>query len=364
MDTEEIQAVLGITFGNNDLLLEALTHRSYPNENREWIIPNNERLDMLGRSVVDLIATNYLLAEFLDTPKGKIIPVRGALVKTSALATIGHDLNLGTHLLMSRGQRDDGPRAMDLLVANALMAIIGALYSDQGYDVAAKFCETHILYKAARILRERLYQDNKSRFQAFSQENYKITPIYRVTSETGSDHGKVFTVGLFVEDRLIAEGSGQSKSEAEQAAAGKAVKEVGLTISAPAEITNCPILRVGESTGQDSNADAARIPFLVSELHAICERLNGIIRVVYEHASETDFGIFCHYYGFDHSLHVRDLEEVADLFSVSSNAVYDALSTVWRQLSSKADSDHEDLKKECVRLHKIQREASMSVTAK
>jgi len=215
---------LGLSFSNLDLLTEALTHRSYLNEHREYAGSHNERLEFLGDAVLELAATDFLFKKFPAKPEGELTAYRAALVNTVSLAESSQALGVNDFLQLSKGESKDTGRARDVILADAFEAIIGAVYLDQGYTVAEAFITKNIFNKIDKVIADRSYQDAKSRFQELAQEKKGITPAYETLSEVGPDHDKRFTVGVFIGRDEIARGEGQSKQEAEQSAA-----EAGLT---------------------------------------------------------------------------------------------------------------------------------------
>src|SRR3989344_2480263 len=214
IDTEKLKSTLGITIGNTDLYQEALTHRSYLNEHRDYPFPHNERLEFLGDAVLELVVTRHLFDRF-PNPKGEM------------LSKIGKELGVEQFLLMSRGESKDTGRARSYLIANAVEAVIGALYLDQGYDAAKVFIEQRILTHLEEVMEQGLYTDPKSRFQEMAQEKTGITPNYGVLREWGPDHDRHFVAGVFLEDELVAEGEGTSKQEAQREAAKKGLEAKG-----------------------------------------------------------------------------------------------------------------------------------------
>lgn len=220
---DEIQKILGIEFDNIDLYREAFTHRSYLNEHKKHDIAHNERLEFLGDAVLELVVTDYLYRNF-PNPEGEMTAWRSALVKTESLAEVAERLQLGQFLMMSRGEAKSGGRTREALLANMVEAIIGALYLDKGYDAAAKFISDNIISALEGILKEGSWIDAKSRFQELTQEKEGITPHYELIREEGPDHEKIFTIGVYVGERLCGEGQGNSKQSAQQAAATDALK--------------------------------------------------------------------------------------------------------------------------------------------
>lgn len=239
---------LGVKFNNSDLLKQAMTHRSYLNEHRSYKLPHNERLEFLGDAVLELIVTEYLYNNF-PNPEGEMTNWRAALVNGEMLAKIAKDIGIEEYLLMSRGEAKDTGRARQYLLANAMEAIIGAIYLDQaekpvstrsprfgeaggddrsstrGYSEAQKFIMENVVKYLPGIIENKLYMDPKSRFQEEAQDKEGVTPSYRVSSESGPDHDKKFVVGVYLNEELIAQGEGSSKQEAQREAAEKALEE-------------------------------------------------------------------------------------------------------------------------------------------
>lgn len=222
-----LEQKLGHTFAHPELLIEALTHRSYLNEHRDYAGSHNERLEFLGDAVLELVVTNFLYKRFPAKPEGELTAYRAALVNTVSLAESSNALGVNDFLLLSKGEAKDTGRARDVILADAFEAIIGALYLDAGYDAAAEFILEHLCYKIDVVIAKRSYQDAKSRFQEVAQEKRGITPSYETLSEAGPDHAKVFMVAVFVGENEIARGEGKSKQEAEQNAAQNALDKMG-----------------------------------------------------------------------------------------------------------------------------------------
>ncbi|MEI7620908.1 MAG: ribonuclease III [Candidatus Moraniibacteriota bacterium] len=215
---EALAKEIGVEFENISFLKQAVTHRSFLNENRSYELDHNERLEFLGDAVLELIVTEYLYKKFKN-PEGELTSWRSALVNGEMLAKVAQGLGVEKFLLMSRGEAKDVGRARQYLLANALEAIIGAVYLDQGYDSAKKFVLERVVVNLKEILEKKLYLDPKSYFQERAQESEKLTPSYRVLKEWGPDHDKQFVVGIFLGADLVAEGEGNSKQEAQREAA-------------------------------------------------------------------------------------------------------------------------------------------------
>lgn len=214
---------LGIEFHDLNLLITALTHRSYVNEHKKSAKDHNERLEFLGDAVLELVTTDYLFRNY-DEPEGTLTAWRAALVRTEANAFSGDKLGYASLVRMSKGEKNGSERAHQVILADAFEAVIGAIYLDQGYDVAAKFIEQHVISKLPEVLDSESWRDAKSYLQELAQRYDGVTPVYKIIHEDGPDHNKVFTVGVFVDKRHIGTGSGHSKQEAESAAAAEAIQ--------------------------------------------------------------------------------------------------------------------------------------------
>lgn len=214
------------TFTNPGLLTEALTHRSYLNEHREYAGAHNERLEFLGDAVLELAVTDFLFRKFPAKPEGDLTNLRAALVNTASLSESSQALGASEFLLLSKGESKDTGRARDVILADVFEAIIGAIYLDAGFAAAEAFIARNLYDKTDGIIEKRSYQDAKSRFQEVAQEKRGITPSYETLSEAGPDHAKIFTVGVFIGPKEIARGEAHSKQEAEQAAAQAALQKM------------------------------------------------------------------------------------------------------------------------------------------
>lgn len=223
-DFFKLEQKLGIQFKNKALLKEALTHRSYLNENPSWGIPHNERMEYLGDAVLELIVTEELYNRFPQYSEGQLTSLRAALVNYLILADVARGIGLEKFILLSKGEAKDVGRARDVILANALEALIGAIYLDFSYQNAKNFVKNQIMVRLDEILKKKLYIDPKSLLQERIQEQLKITPEYKVLAERGPDHQKIFTVGVYFGDKLIASGEGPSKQAAETEAAQNALK--------------------------------------------------------------------------------------------------------------------------------------------
>ncbi len=226
MDLSSFEKKINYNFKDQNLLKEALTHRSYINENPDWGVSHNERLEFLGDAVLELTVTEILFLKYLEMPEGELTSIRAALVNYQMLAEIAKIIGLEEVILLSKGETKDTGRAREVILANALEALLGALYLDSGYETAKKFVSETVLSQLSKVMKEKLYKDPKSYLQEITQEKMKLTPTYEILSEEGPDHAKVFESGVYFGKKLIAVGKGFSKQEAEVEAAKNALEEI------------------------------------------------------------------------------------------------------------------------------------------
>ncbi|MFH1030513.1 MAG: ribonuclease III [bacterium] len=219
-----LEEKIGIKFKEPNLLKQSMVHRSYLNENPKCHLDNNERLEFLGDAVLEIVVTEYLFNNF-NNPEGELTNWRASLVNSKMLSKIATDLGIEEYLYLSRGEaKDKNSKARQYILADAIEALIGAVYLDRGIRSAENFIKKNILIHLPNILKHKLYLDPKSRFQELAQERKGITPTYKVMSTKGPDHNKKFTVGLYLEDEFISEGEGTSKQEAQVSAAEAALR--------------------------------------------------------------------------------------------------------------------------------------------
>ncbi len=218
---KKIEKKLGIRFKNPNLAQNSVVHRSYLNENPDFPLPSNERLEFLGDAVLEQIVSNYLYHNFPALPEGELTALRAALVRTESLAEEARRLGLGEELLLSKGEESGGGRDNPYLLANTFEAVVGATFLDQGLPTAIKFVERELLYKTEESLKSGT-KDPKSQFQELSQAKLGVTPTYRVIKEWGPAHNRQFICGAYVKKKKVAEGQGRSKKEAEESAATQA----------------------------------------------------------------------------------------------------------------------------------------------
>lgn len=226
-DFQELEKKIEVVFKDKDLLKQAFVHRSYLNENKNSNLTHNERLEFLGDAVLELVITDFLYKEYKDKAEGELTSYRSSLVNADTCANIATNLSVNDFLLLSKGESKDTGRARQYILANALEALIGAIYIDQGYDGARIFIEKNFVPLIEKIIEEGSHIDSKSLFQEKAQEFDGITPSYKTMKESGPDHEKKFTVGVYLGKDLVATGEGKSKQDAEQEAAKQALKTRG-----------------------------------------------------------------------------------------------------------------------------------------
>ncbi len=233
IDIVKTEVALKLTFSNKALLQRALTHRSYLNENLDYPLEDNERLEFLGDAILDFITGEYLYHRFPEVSEGRLTNLRSALVRTERLAQFAADLDLGDYIFMGRGEEESGGRQRPAILCDAFEALIGALYLDQGIEPTREFTCTLIEPALEKILLSDAEKDAKSRLQEVAQSHYQLTPTYRTIKELGPDHAKEFTVEAMVGNKSYGTGIGFSKQNAAQLAAKAALaalrKELGLT---------------------------------------------------------------------------------------------------------------------------------------
>ncbi len=226
MDTNAYQKfaqnTFGFEFNNVELLITAFTHRSYVNEHKKTVSEHNERLEFLGDAVLEMVVTEFLFNNYSEQ-EGVLTNWRSALVRTESIGAAAQKFGFEPLLRLSRGERRGTERGRAQILANSFEAVIGAIYLDQGYEAAKAFINKSILSTLNDILSNGSWMDAKSRLQEIVQSEEGITPVYKVISEEGPDHDKLFMVGVYVEGRLLGKGSGPSKQAGQQKAAEAAL---------------------------------------------------------------------------------------------------------------------------------------------
>ncbi len=227
IDFSKLEKKLGVKFKKKDLLIQAFCHRSYLNENPDFYLKNNERLEFLGDAVLELVVTQYLYQKYPDKSEGELTNWRAALVNARMLAEVAKGAGLNDFLLLSKGEMKETGKSRQYILANTIEAFIGSLYLDRGIKECQKFIEKYLLSELPKIIENGLFRDAKSAFQEEAQERVGITPTYQVLEEWGPDHAKSFIIGVFLGKTLIAKGEGSSKQEGEVEAAKNALKIKG-----------------------------------------------------------------------------------------------------------------------------------------
>jgi len=220
----DFEQKLNIVFKDKNLLKQAFIHRSFINENTNTSLSHNERLEFLGDAVLELVVTDFLYRKYPNYTEGELTALRSALVNAVIISDVASDIGMNDYLLLSKGEAKDNGKARQYILANTYEAYVGALYMDQGYDVADKFIRKTLLPKTEEIVSKKLWRDSKSLVQERAQEIVGVTPAYKVLAESGPDHDKSFTVGIYLGTELAGQGKGKSKQEAEQKAADNALK--------------------------------------------------------------------------------------------------------------------------------------------
>lgn len=223
IDLTALEKTMGIKFRDYSLLIRALTHRSYVNENAERFLEDNERLEFLGDAVLDFVVGAYLYNRFPEMDEGELTSLRAALVRASTLATFARQWELGQQLRLGLGEADGGGRSRTPILCATFEAVIGAIYLDQGLSVVQVLVERLVAPALVTIMAESLHKDAKSEFQVWAQARYNVTPHYAVVEASGPDHAKVFMVQVRVGEQVWGAGEGTSKQVAAQAAARAAM---------------------------------------------------------------------------------------------------------------------------------------------
>jgi len=209
-------------FKNKKLFEQAFTHRSFLNETKEQLY-SNERLEFLGDSIVSFVVSQHLYIKFPQFEEGALTNIRSLMVNTKSLAAIARELDLGSYLRLSKGEEESKGRQNQSLLADCFEGFIGALFVDQGIDAVIDFLKIVLLPKADEIIKNKSFKDPKSLLQEFVQSRRQSSPFYKVLSEFGPAHAKRFKIGAYIDGKLISEGEGKSKREAEEDAAQKAL---------------------------------------------------------------------------------------------------------------------------------------------
>lgn len=227
---EKLEKRIGYRFRNRELLKTALTHSSYANEARDRHTPSNERLEFLGDSVLGMVTSDYIFKLYTDIPEGDLTKLRASVVCEQALHEVALTLGLSEFLLLGRGEEAGGGRERSSILADAVEAVIGAIYMDGGFAAARPFVLSFIKPAVARIASRHNFNDYKTMLQEIVQKNREEVLSYRVASQSGPDHDKTFVMEVLLNSNVVARGHGHSKKEAEQAAAHEALRLMGIKL--------------------------------------------------------------------------------------------------------------------------------------
>ena len=215
-------------FQDQELLVEALKHRSYLAESGEDRLQSNERLELLGDSVLGMLVTEHLFHSFPEGEEGTLTTMKSLLVSRRVLSSVGKSIDLGQFIMLNQAEEKAGGRNRSSIISDAFEAVIGAVYLDGGLDAARQTVTKLVLSKLEKILAEEQHQNYKSMLLEYCQGKGMIGPVYRVTREEGPDHQKVFTVAVKVDDSALGIGKGNSKKKAEQWAAKEALNQLNV----------------------------------------------------------------------------------------------------------------------------------------
>ncbi len=221
-----LEIVLGRDFKDIGLLREALQHSSYVNERSDLGLKDNERFELLGDAVLDLVITHILMDSFPQSSEGDLSRMRATIVNELQLAEVAEKLNIGEYLLLGRGEALSHGEKKRSILADTLEAVIAAVYLDGGLEAAFEVIEKHFSEIVSHLEESRLAEDFKSQLQELVQSRFKTIPRYKVEAEKGPDHDKTFEICLTIGTSLTTHGTGKSKKTAEQAAAQIALEKL------------------------------------------------------------------------------------------------------------------------------------------
>ena len=221
----DLEKKLKIQFKDKNLLKSAFIHRSYLNEHEEEKLSNNERLEFLGDAILGLVVSRHLYEAYPKSPEGDLTNYRSSLVNAKTLSKAAGSISLGDYLFLSKGEEATGGRQRQYILANTFESLIGAIFLDIGIDKVNIFIKDNLLGYLSEIIEKRLYKDFKSHLQEKSQESFSLTPTYKLVKEEGPDHAKTFKIAVLLDKKKVAEGTGNSKQEAQQEAAKSALEK-------------------------------------------------------------------------------------------------------------------------------------------
>jgi len=225
VDVDSLEKVIGYSFSDRSIVLEALTHRSYAHEKKNQL--NYERLEFLGDAVLQLIVTEYLLDRYKNYDEGLLSKLRGYFVSEDFLSKVATELKLGDYILLGKGEKASGGKYKESLLCDIFESVVAAIYIDGGYDEARNIIMTHFGDRIDEDISNSAFVDAKSELQKISQRKYGTLPEYTVLDEKGPEHDKIFVVRVNVEDLVTDKGIGKTKKSAEKDAARNALKKMG-----------------------------------------------------------------------------------------------------------------------------------------
>ncbi len=228
---EILQKKIEYKFTNIKLLEHAMVHRSYGNENWEYKNINNERLELLGDAVLDLIVTEYLYKNYKESSEGELAKLKSMIVSEPVLAEIAFEIEIGEYLFLSKGEEITGGRKRNSILGDAFEALLGAIYLDSDFDNVKHFALKYLTYRIDHIDENEKLIDYKTILQEYSQREFKKIPKYDVLEEIGPDHDKSFKVGVKIKNDIVGEGIGKNKKSAEQLAAKKACEKLEVKVN-------------------------------------------------------------------------------------------------------------------------------------
>jgi len=217
---EEFQKNIGYKFKRPELLVNALTHSSYVNENKTDDCKDNERLEFFGDAIIEFFVSNFLFTKYGDYPEGDLTKLRASMVCESSLAICARGIDLGQYLFMGKGEESSGGRDRDSITSDAFEALVAAIYIDAGREATGQFIEKYLLNA---LDHEKLFFDSKTKLQEIVQQMDNVSLRYELVGESGPAHAKVFEAAVFLNNKEIGRGTGHSKKNAQQQAAGCAI---------------------------------------------------------------------------------------------------------------------------------------------
>lgn len=224
---KQIEEIINIDFSDKKLLEQAFIHRSYLNETSDKSVTSNEKMEFLGDSILSLITSVYLYKNYPRLHEGEYTSIKAALVRTESLYKAAKKISIGRFMLLSKGESEQNGSDNMSILADAYEALIAAIFLDGGFEKANTFVlQTLLDINAEEIVKGKLYTSSKNQLQEYIQEKYKKLPIYEVIDESGPEHLRQYTVGVYYEGKLLGKGQGRSKKSAQESAAEIALRNL------------------------------------------------------------------------------------------------------------------------------------------